>query len=197
MLSASPTTLAKSSLEEMLESLRRRDEAEKPKDLPPALPSRPTSKARLPSARRSLPTNFKIDENGGKCGENGGGLSEVKGKEEGKRKEKELGVKRNSFGSKKMRKDVDSPYNLEAKKGEERERERERERKDRISDAKIELKEGGKGKVELEENDNIGYFIKKVSVKWKLVFFCVCLSVLRKMFYKLYIDIHVLILRRK
>ncbi|XWS09926.1 hypothetical protein CRYUN_Cryun39dG0031900 [Craigia yunnanensis] len=162
MLSASPTTLVKSSLEEMLESLRRRDEAEKPKDLPPALPSRPTSKARLPSARRSLPTNFKIDENGGKCGENGGGLSEVKGKEEGKRKEKELGVKRNSFGNKKMRKDVDvdSPYNLEGKKGEER------ESKDRVSDAKVELKEGGKGKVELEENDNIGYFIKKKLCVW-------------------------------
>ncbi|XWS11103.1 hypothetical protein CRYUN_Cryun38cG0055000 [Craigia yunnanensis] len=165
MLSASPTTLAKSSLEEMLDSLRRRDEAEKPKDLPPALPSRSTSKAaRLPSVRCSLPTNFKVDENGVKCGENSGGLSEVKGKEEGKRKENELGVKRNSFGGKKMRKDVDvdSPYSLEGKKGEEREWE------DRVSDAKAEVKEGGKGKVEWEENDNIGYFIKKISVKWKL-----------------------------
>ena len=164
MLSASPTTLAKSSLEEMLDSLRRRDEAEKPKDLPPALPSRPTSKAaRLPSVRRSLPTNFKVDENGRKCGENSGGLSEVKGKEEGKRKEKELGVKGNSFGSKKMRKDVnvDSPYNLDAvggNKGEESEGE------ERVSDAKVEMKEGGKGKVDWEENDSIGYFIKKVSV---------------------------------
>ncbi|XWS27952.1 hypothetical protein CRYUN_Cryun25bG0024500 [Craigia yunnanensis] len=162
MLSTSPTTLAKSSLEEMLDSLRRRDEAEKPKDLPPALPSRPTSKAaRLPSARRSLPTNFIVDANG----ENGYGLSEVKGKEEGKRKEKELGVKRNSFGSKKMRKDVnvDSPYNLEAvegKKGEESEGE------ERVSDAKVEMKEGGQGKVEWEENDSIGYFIKKKLLVW-------------------------------
>ncbi|KAE8692300.1 Myosin-2 [Hibiscus syriacus] len=114
MLSASPTTLAKSSLEEMLESLRRQDEADKPKDLPPALPARPTSKARLPSARRSFPTNFKIDVNG----VNDAVLSEVKGKEEAKRKEKELGVKGNSFGSKKMRKDVnvvDSPYDLGGK----------------------------------------------------------------------------------
>ncbi|XP_022717027.1 LOW QUALITY PROTEIN: myosin-2 [Durio zibethinus] len=165
MLSASPTTLAKSSLEEMLESLRRRDEAEKPKDLPPTLPSRPTSKARLPSVRRSLPTNFKVDENGGKCGENGGILSEVKGKEEGKRKEKELGVKRNSFGSKKMRKDenVDSPYNLEAVKGKKGE---ERQGEIRVSESKIEVKEGGKGKVEWEENDNIGYFIKKKLLVW-------------------------------
>ena len=166
MLSASPTTLAKSSLEEMLDSLRRLDEAAKPKDLPPALPSRPTSKARLPSARRSLPTNFRIDangENGGKCGENGCSFSEVKGKEEGKRKENELRVKRNSFGSKKMRKDVnvDSPYNLEAVEGKKGE---ESEGKDRVSDAKVEGKEGVKGKVEWVENYNIGYFIKKVSV---------------------------------
>ncbi|GLT45369.1 hypothetical protein SLA2020_192040 [Shorea laevis] len=54
MLSASPTSLAKS-------SLRRRDESEKPKDLPPALPARTTSKARLPSCRRSFPTDFKVD----------------------------------------------------------------------------------------------------------------------------------------
>ncbi|XVF70406.1 hypothetical protein PTKIN_Ptkin11bG0159000 [Pterospermum kingtungense] len=153
MLSASPTTLAKSSLEVMLESLRQRDEDEKPKDLPPALPSRPTSKARLPSARRSLPTNFTIDANGG----NGCVLSEVKGKEEGKRKEEMLRVKKNRFGRKKLRKDVnaESPYNLE-----------ESERVDRVSDAKIAVKEGGKGKEELMENDNIGYFIKNKLHVW-------------------------------
>ncbi|XP_071692062.1 myosin-2-like isoform X2 [Rutidosis leptorrhynchoides] len=44
----SPHSVARSSLEEMLDSLRRRDEGETRKDLPPALPSRPTSKARLP-----------------------------------------------------------------------------------------------------------------------------------------------------
>ncbi|KAL4335923.1 hypothetical protein GQ457_07G014070 [Hibiscus cannabinus] len=136
MLSASPTILAKSSLEEMLDSLRRQDEVDKPKDLPPALPARPTSKARLPSARRSLPTNFKVDANG----PNDAVLSEVNGKEEVKRKEKELGLKRNSFGSKKLRKDanaVDSPYDLE-----------------------------GKGKVGCVENDNIGYFTKNKLHVW-------------------------------
>ncbi|XVF78057.1 hypothetical protein PTKIN_Ptkin14bG0097700 [Pterospermum kingtungense] len=148
MLSTSPS---KSSLEEMLESLRRRDEAEKPKDLPPALPSRPTSRARLPSSRRSLPTSFRVDGNAWKCDENGDVLSEVKGKEEGKRKEKELGGKRNSFGNKKMR-NVESPYNLE---GEERD-----------GEERVEVKEGDKGKVEWEENDNIGYFIKKKLSVW-------------------------------
>ncbi|OMP04597.1 IQ motif, EF-hand binding site [Corchorus olitorius] len=168
MLSASPTTLAKSSLEEMLESLRRRDEAEKPKDLPPALPSRPTSKARLPSARRSLPTNFRVDADGQiglLCEANGCGLSEVKGTEEGKRKEKELGLKRNSFGSKKMRTDanVDSPYNL---KTIEEQQEEETQGESRVSASKVAVKEGGKGKVDWEENDNIGYFIKKKLRVW-------------------------------
>ncbi|KAK4255746.1 hypothetical protein QN277_008704 [Acacia crassicarpa] len=88
MLSASPTSLARSSLEVMLESLQRRDEENKPKDLPPALPARPTSKARLPSARRSLPNNFKV---------NGDPV--------------DLGHKRNgSLGSKKLKRDVESPY---------------------------------------------------------------------------------------
>ncbi|KAK9674026.1 hypothetical protein RND81_12G206000 [Saponaria officinalis] len=55
-----PSTVVRSSLEEMLENLRRRDEKQTPKDLPPALPSRPTSRARLPSSRRSLPVGFKV-----------------------------------------------------------------------------------------------------------------------------------------
>lgn len=52
---------ARSSLEEMLDSLKQRDEEEHPKDLPPALPSRPTSKARRPSvAKRSLTNKFSV-----------------------------------------------------------------------------------------------------------------------------------------
>ncbi|KAK8706139.1 hypothetical protein V6N13_049714 [Hibiscus sabdariffa] len=138
MLSASPTSLAKSSLEEMLETLRRQDEDEKPKDLPPALPSRPTSKARLPSARRSLPTNFILVSNGGNG--YGCGFSEIEGKEEGKRKEEELGEKRDGFESKKLRKvvNVDSPYYLEAVEGKNGE--------DKVSDAKAEVNEIQKGK---------------------------------------------------
>lgn len=148
MLSASPASIVKSSLEEMLESLRRQDEDQKPKNLPPALPSRPTSKARLPSARRSLPTNFSVDSNG----ENGGDSIEVERKEEGKRKEEELGVKRHDFGSRKMRNfvNVDSPYSLEAVEG--------RKGEDSVSDAKVEV------------NDNLGHFIKKVSVKVDIFF---------------------------
>ncbi|CAH1428642.1 unnamed protein product [Lactuca virosa] len=54
----SPPPVARSSLEEMLDSLRRRDEDEN-RDLPPALPTRPTSKARLP--KRLLPSKLDVE----------------------------------------------------------------------------------------------------------------------------------------
>lgn len=57
---------ARSSLEEMLDSLRREDENQTPRDLPPALPPRPkaTSRARLPSAKRPLPMSSEAGEIG-------------------------------------------------------------------------------------------------------------------------------------
>ncbi|XP_061367190.1 myosin-2-like isoform X2 [Gastrolobium bilobum] len=108
MLSASPCSLVRSSLEEMLDSLRMRDEEEeKKKDLPPALPVRPASRARLPPARRSLPNNFKV---GG--GDRVSVESGFDAKEENKRKENVEGLTRtrSSFGIKRMRKDLESPY---------------------------------------------------------------------------------------
>lgn len=99
MLTAmSPSSIARSSLEEMLDSLRRRDEAEKPKDLLPALPARPTSKARLPSGRKSVANGFKVvDENVSKSN------AEVKRKSASSREEKEFPSKFGSFGKKKRR----------------------------------------------------------------------------------------------
>ncbi|XP_042060581.1 myosin-2-like isoform X2 [Salvia splendens] len=62
---------ARSSLEEMLDSLRREEETQTPRDLPPPLPPRPkpTSRARLPSAKRPLPTSKEEMEveDGEKC----------------------------------------------------------------------------------------------------------------------------------
>ncbi|KAJ4726231.1 myosin 2 [Melia azedarach] len=160
MLSASPSMMARSSLEEMLESLRRRDECEKPKDLPPALPVRPISRARLPSARKSLPTDFKVGEEDGpkgsaECGEK---RSDLNGKGDGKRKEKELGAKRNSFGSKKMRKEqegVDSPYDGIVAADEQKMNE--------VVEVDV-MKSAKSGEMEWE--DNIGYFIKKKLRVW-------------------------------
>ncbi|CAN6199442.1 unnamed protein product [Urochloa humidicola] len=52
----------KSSLEVLLETIKKRDE--QPVDAPPALPARPTCRGRLPTTRRpSLPAGFKL-ENG-------------------------------------------------------------------------------------------------------------------------------------
>ncbi|KAH1218503.1 Myosin-2 [Glycine max] len=92
MITASMSSLTRSSLEEMLESLRRRDEEEKPKDLPPALPSRPPSRARLPPGRRSLPNNFKVDGENGLMGHR----------------------RKGSFGTKKVKLNVESPYEVQS-----------------------------------------------------------------------------------
>ncbi|KAJ9153639.1 hypothetical protein P3X46_027059 [Hevea brasiliensis] len=152
MLSASPAAVARSSLEEMLDSLRQRDEAlEKSKDLPPALPARPTSRARLPSARHSLPTDFKVDANGQL--ESKVEIEINKGKEDTKRKGKQLGCKTGSFGSKKMKKDqncVDSnPYAEEKNKP-----------------AKGPVISSMPNIEEPEWDGNIGYFIKKKLRIW-------------------------------
>jgi len=136
MISASMSSLTRSSLEEMLESLRRRDEEEKPKDLPPALPSRPPSRARLPPGRRSLPNNFKVD------GENG-----VMGHR-----------RKGSFGTKKVKLNVESPYEV---KSEEIVSEQSSPRPVFTSnDASAEC-EAPPPTGELED-DNVVYFIKKV-----------------------------------
>ncbi|GLT62517.1 hypothetical protein SLA2020_351490, partial [Shorea laevis] len=159
----SPATMARSSLEEMLDSLRRKDECEKPKDLPPALPARPTSRARLPSARRSLPNNFKVSGHGGGGHGDAPPPSEFNGKEEGKRKESHLGFKRGSFGSKKMKKDqnVESPYAVES---EESKNERtEGSDSDRGSAAPCASPPKMR---ELDWDDNIGYFINKKLRVW-------------------------------
>ncbi|KAJ0715594.1 putative myosin ATPase [Helianthus annuus] len=95
MISVSSPSVVRSSLEEMLESLQRRDEIKKPSDLPPALPARPASKARL--GRRLLPAVF--------------GMSS----EDGSRKMQDVG--NSSFGRRKVLETeecVESPYTMAA-----------------------------------------------------------------------------------
>ncbi|KAK4804171.1 hypothetical protein SAY86_003988 [Trapa natans] len=171
MLSAaSPQSIARSSLEEMLESLRRRDDAESPKDLPPALPARPTSRARLPSSRqRSLPMTSQV-QNGYKNNNLNSNneldftLIEVtKANEDSKRKEKDFASSICSFGSKKSKKDpnLESPYRIGA---EEVEKEGIRCSTKTIvpgSDSCLAFKIK-----EPEWEDNIGYFIKKKLSIW-------------------------------
>ncbi|KAF1866956.1 hypothetical protein Lal_00018342 [Lupinus albus] len=130
-------TATKSSLEEMLDSLRRRD-GEKPKDLPPVLPTRPTSKARLPRARRTLPDNLKVDD------------VNIKGHR-----------RKGSFGNKKMKMDVESPYIV---KSEEKTMSEELPQgpvpKSVDSTASVTPPPG-----ELED-DNVAYYIKKKLNVW-------------------------------
>ncbi|KAI3427532.1 uncharacterized protein J3R85_009358 [Psidium guajava] len=159
MLSASPTSVARSSLEEMLDSLRRRDEVEKPKDLPPALPARPSSRARLPSARRSLPVSFVV---GTALSQECTSSQASTGREDAKRKDKDFTPNRSSFGSKKIKKDqnVDSPYTALAEQ-EEKSYEVSHSHCDITSQSAVPPKV-----CESESGDNIGYFIKKKLRVW-------------------------------
>ncbi|KAL9256534.1 Myosin-2-like protein [Drosera capensis] len=150
--------MGKSSLEEMLDNLLRREE--KPKDTPPALPSRPTSKARLPPARRSLPVNFRV-------GEVGVGVEEGKRKSGESEGEGEVGFSRscssNSFLNKRVRSDRlgESPYGCCP-----------------VVAVAVEESSGGGGAAggastpeatsAVEWEDNIGYFIKKLRVWCRL-----------------------------
>lgn len=147
MLSVSPNSIARSSLEEMLDSLRRRDENEKPKDMPPALPARPkpTARARLPSVKRSLPSSFE-------AGESRKGENNSKGFRGN-----------NSFGSKKAKEKEpsESPY---VKVVEEKVCE---ERLDKNDGANLANSPSGSPRFrESEWDDNIGYFIKKKLRVW-------------------------------
>ncbi|KAK4491995.1 hypothetical protein RD792_002782 [Penstemon davidsonii] len=128
----------------MLDSLRKRDEDEKPKDMPPALPTRPRpiSRSRLPSNKRPLPTSNEILESENNC--------DVK-------KDEIKGVRRNSFGTKKV-KGVElgeSPYVIEAS--------------DEEND-NAKLANSAPGSLprfrESQLDDNVGYFIKKKLRIW-------------------------------
>ncbi|KAL0406847.1 UNVERIFIED_CONTAM: Myosin-2 [Sesamum latifolium] len=157
MLSVSPNSVARSSLEEMLESLRRRDEDEAPKDLPPALPARPraSSRARPPSPKRVLPTSSEVSESAS-------GQSSLNCcVNEGERKEQ----RGNSFGAKRVRETElgESPYVLaaSANKGQDQRS----EEKDNL-----ELSNLPPGSLlrfrESEWDDNVGYFAKKKLRVW-------------------------------
>ncbi|KAH0651438.1 hypothetical protein KY285_032160 [Solanum tuberosum] len=138
------STIVRSSLEEMLDSLRQRDENEKPKDLPPALPARPklTSRTRPPSQRQPLSKRLsKVDVE----------------LENGKKKEESKGLKRNVFGAMKVKgmEDSESPYAMPSVKKNSTGRLRE------VSGGKVE-----KWRSEAEWDDRLDYFVKKKLRIW-------------------------------
>lgn len=154
MLSASPSTIARSSLEEMLDSLRRRDEIERPKDLPPALPSRPTSKARIPPVKRALPVNFRVNDDGSsECS-----INVFNGKEDAIRKENGLG----NFAFRRTNRDQDdeSPYMVASKN----------DNRDQVNVASALLSHIRSSNWE----DNISYFLQKVLLLLLTIFLMAC-----------------------
>ncbi|KAK6785502.1 hypothetical protein RDI58_018957 [Solanum bulbocastanum] len=138
------STIVRSSLEEMLDSLRQRDENEKPKDLPPALPARPklTSRTRPPSQRQPLSKRLSKSDD------------EL---ENGKKKEELKGLKRNVFGAMKVKgmEDSESPYAMPSVKKNSTGRLRE------VSGGKVE-----KWRSEAEWDDRLDYFVKKKLRIW-------------------------------
>ncbi|THG22940.1 hypothetical protein TEA_019557 [Camellia sinensis var. sinensis] len=155
MMSVSPTSLTRSSLEEMLESLRRKDEDDKPRDLPPALPARPTSRARLPAARRSLPANFNVETAMAAPTKS---LNQSSTKREVKR------PRVGSFGGKKDKEfPGESPYVITVP--EEKECEQSWEKTDTANLADEPSASPPRFR-ESEWNDNVGYFIKKKLRVW-------------------------------
>lgn len=169
MLSVSAPSRTRSSLEEMLESLKQRDENEKPKDIPPALPTRPksASRTRPPSPKRTLPNNTTGNR----------GVVEL---ENGK-KEEVKGKRGNMFGAKKGKEMImefsESPYvNSFSVEKEYRQRFWEKDgaklldNNNRVHYSLPKFRED-------EWNDNISYFIEKVK-KEITVKNCVLCSVL-------------------
>lgn len=151
----------RSRLEEMLESLQQREETEKAKDLPPALPSRPTSRARPPSSKQRPPNKFDVSDSTTFTTTR---TSRVKKKIEVKRRPRD-----GSFGGKKPKEagPEESPYaslSLEhvdflqyVQDKDNNNHQHSRAASPAHSSPLPRLRES-------ELNDNLGYFIKKVHI---------------------------------
>ncbi|XP_019183419.1 PREDICTED: myosin-2 [Ipomoea nil] len=156
MLSVSRGARTRSSLEEMLEALQRRDgDEEKPKDLPPELPSRPrlTAKTRPPSFKRRLPPSFETG--------NGGLESSV---DCDSQKEEVKESRGSSFGAKKVKEmePRESPYIMSAQRNGSKRRWGENDGP--------KIQSGLPGSLpmccEAEWDDSIGYFTKNKLNVW-------------------------------
>ncbi|CAL5405777.1 unnamed protein product [Camellia sinensis] len=136
----------------MLESLRRKDEDDKPRDLPPALPARPTSRAQLSAARRSLPANFNVEI---------AMAAPMKSLNQSSKKREVKRPRVGSFGGKKDKEfPGESPYVITVP--EEKECEQSWEKIDTANLADEPSASPPRFR-ESEWNDNVGYFIKKIA----------------------------------
>ncbi|KZV27226.1 myosin-2-like [Dorcoceras hygrometricum] len=155
--------MSRSSLEQMLDLLQRRDENEKPKDLPPALPVRPklTSRSRLPSAKRLLPTVIEGGEAEPRLS-----LSDCNAKKDDFKGP--MGNGPISFGVKKIRK-MDAGESLSdmiSAKKEEHESRLEEKDAAKLADSSPGSLSGFR---DFEGNDSLEHFIKKKVRVWCLL----------------------------
>ncbi|XP_047333889.1 myosin-2-like [Impatiens glandulifera] len=165
MLPMSPSTAARSSLEEMLDALRKRDENEKSKDLPPALPSRPSSKARRPSSRWQLLTNMEVDVVAAADVSNTSSLPENNLNHSTTRAESKRRPRAGSFGGQKDKElPGESPY---VPMAEEKTKEKMPKQMEVQTLANNNHNSSSKSRVQESEcGDNICYFIKKKLHVW-------------------------------
>ncbi|XP_042450952.1 myosin-1-like [Zingiber officinale] len=113
MLSAAATSpsIVRSSLEVMLDSIRMKEE--QPKDLPPALPVRPTARGRLPTSKRSVAVNLKVGQSASEEILRGHVKRDFENEEKMRRGDKEVVFRSGVFDSKKVRRlerPEESPY---------------------------------------------------------------------------------------
>ncbi|XP_042451016.1 myosin-1-like [Zingiber officinale] len=113
MLSAAATSpsIVRSSLEVMLDSIRMKEE--QPKDLPPALPVRPTARGRLPTSKRSVAVNLKVGQSASEEILRGHVKRDFENEEKMRRGDKEAVFRSGVFDSKKLRRlerPEESPY---------------------------------------------------------------------------------------
>ncbi|KAL5698405.1 hypothetical protein ACHQM5_029448 [Ranunculus cassubicifolius] len=145
--STNSAAAARSSLEEMLDCIKHRDD--KPRDLPPALPVRPASRARLPSPRKSsfqCNPNVVVDDS----------KTREKLQGEKKKKKRERRRSRSKEDDKEFKVSPDeSPYVKKQGDGEERSK----GNSSIGSDAEFSVEES-------EWGDNIGHILKKKLRVW-------------------------------
>lgn len=165
MLSVSPSSVSRSQLEEMLEALQRRTGYDKPKDLPPELPTRPksTPRTRPPSVKRPLPRSLETADvelsSSWDCNSKKENVREFRG---------------NRIGAKEMELS-ESPYGMQSQRNNHT---RMLERR-----AGLKLANSSPGSLpkshEAEWADTIDYFIKEVHKKYfQTICFALCVYAL-------------------
>lgn len=164
----------RSRLEEMLESLKQREETEKAKDKPPALPSRPASRARPPSRPPCNKFDISDSTNFTTTTTTNTSTSSVKNKVDVKKRSID-----GSFGGKKPKEPCpdESPYaSLSLERVNFQQSVQDKDSNNHHTTAASPARSSPLPRFrESDLNDNLGYFIKKVYLLYFFSFsYCCC-----------------------